>query len=410
MINVMHFADVHFGVENYGKTDPATGLNSRLVDFRNSLNAAIDEALKRDVHLVIFAGDAYKTRDPNQTHQREFASCIRRFVERQIPVVLVAGNHDVPNAKARANAVDIYRTLPLEHVHVFSSPDIRVIDTKVGRVQVAAVPFMSKSSLLTREEYKGKTIEETTNLTVLRYGEHIRELAGKVDPEIPAILVGHFWVKNAQVGAKTHYLNVDEPEVPVAYVANSAFDYVALGHVHKFQNMHKKGNPPVVYSGSIDRIDFSERDDEKGFVFVRLERGKADYEFVPVQTRQFVQIDVKIGRESDPTSKVIKEIAKRHTEGAIVKVTIEVPLEKAPMIRDQDVRKALQDAFLVVGVSKVVTRNERAQRAKLLHEAVDPLKALEMYLLAKNVKTDRKDELLRYAEALVEEVVQEEVS
>ena len=40
----MHFADVHLGVENYGRYDPETGLHSRLVDFRDALNAAIDIA------------------------------------------------------------------------------------------------------------------------------------------------------------------------------------------------------------------------------------------------------------------------------------------------------------------------------------------------------------------------------
>ncbi len=76
-IRLMHFADVHFGVENYGRFDPATGLPSRLVDFRDALNAAIDIALEANVELAVFAGDAYKTRDPNQTHQREFAACRR---------------------------------------------------------------------------------------------------------------------------------------------------------------------------------------------------------------------------------------------------------------------------------------------------------------------------------------------
>ena len=88
VIRCMHFADTHFGVETYGRLDPATGLNTRLLDFRNSLCRAIESALQEGVHLALFAGDAYKSRDPSQTHQREFALCIRRLTEAGVPVAI----------------------------------------------------------------------------------------------------------------------------------------------------------------------------------------------------------------------------------------------------------------------------------------------------------------------------------
>ena len=46
-LRVMHFADVHFGVETYGKYNPETGLNTRLEDFTKALNQAVDGALFR---------------------------------------------------------------------------------------------------------------------------------------------------------------------------------------------------------------------------------------------------------------------------------------------------------------------------------------------------------------------------
>ncbi len=71
-VRVMHFADAHFGVENYGRQDPETGLNTRLLDFKHSLSKAIEMALAEGIDLAVFAGDAYKSRDPRQTDQREF--------------------------------------------------------------------------------------------------------------------------------------------------------------------------------------------------------------------------------------------------------------------------------------------------------------------------------------------------
>ena len=73
MLHLLHLADIHFGMENYGRLDPATGLNRRLLDFTRSVHTAIDYALDHDVHLAIFAGDIYKHRDPDPSWQRAFA-------------------------------------------------------------------------------------------------------------------------------------------------------------------------------------------------------------------------------------------------------------------------------------------------------------------------------------------------
>src|SRR5512143_1227592 len=71
-INVLHFADIHIGMENYGHIDSGTGINSRVIDFLRRFDEVIDYGLSHDVDLVIFAGDAFKTRDPSPTLQREF--------------------------------------------------------------------------------------------------------------------------------------------------------------------------------------------------------------------------------------------------------------------------------------------------------------------------------------------------
>ncbi|MEE8163877.1 MAG: hypothetical protein V3T92_07765 [Anaerolineae bacterium] len=79
MVKLLHFADLHLGVENYGRIDPATGLSTRLMDFLRAYDQVVDYALENDISLVVFAGDAYRTRDPNPTYQREFAKRIHRL-------------------------------------------------------------------------------------------------------------------------------------------------------------------------------------------------------------------------------------------------------------------------------------------------------------------------------------------
>ena len=101
-MRILHFSDLHIGVENYGRIDPETGLSTRLGDFLYSLDQVVEFALNESVDLVLLAGDAYKGRDPTQTHQREFAKRLNRLSRAGIPTFLLVGNHDLPAASSRA--------------------------------------------------------------------------------------------------------------------------------------------------------------------------------------------------------------------------------------------------------------------------------------------------------------------
>src|SRR5215467_4480351 len=96
MIKLLHLADIHIGMENYGRINPETGLNTRLHDFLDVLDEAMDRAISERVDAVVIAGDIYKSRDPSPTHQREFARRVLQLSRSGIEVVLVPGNHDTP--------------------------------------------------------------------------------------------------------------------------------------------------------------------------------------------------------------------------------------------------------------------------------------------------------------------------
>src|SRR3989442_12329525 len=148
MIRLLHLADVHLGVETFGRIDPATGLNSRLADVAARLDEAIDHAIQTRVDLVLVAGDASRSRDPSPTQQREFAKRIRRLSEAGIPTFLLVGTHDLPAASGRANSLDIYETLGVPNVTVGRSTAIYRIETKAGPFQIVALPGSRRSALL----------------------------------------------------------------------------------------------------------------------------------------------------------------------------------------------------------------------------------------------------------------------
>src|SRR5438552_18749954 len=81
MIRMLHFADIHIGMENYGRTEPNTGLSTRVVDFLKRMDEMIAYARANGADVAIFAGDAFKNRQPNPTFQREFAWRVRDLAE-----------------------------------------------------------------------------------------------------------------------------------------------------------------------------------------------------------------------------------------------------------------------------------------------------------------------------------------
>ena len=144
-VSVLHLADVHIGMENYGRLDPATGLNGRVMDFLRRLAGVVDYALENEVDLVLFAGDAYKSRDPNSTYRREFARRIKRLADAGIPVVLLVGNHDLPAVKRRASSIEIFRTLEVPNVLVAGRESLHTLE------QYGLVTGVDKQGFVVRE-------------------------------------------------------------------------------------------------------------------------------------------------------------------------------------------------------------------------------------------------------------------
>ena len=274
MLHLLHLADIHFGMENYGRLDPASGLNRRLIDFTRSVHSAIDYALDHAVHLAIFAGDIYKHRDPDPSWQRAFAGCVRRLAEAEVPVVILVGNHDQPNTLGKAHAVEIFDTLGLPRVTVISKPELHTIKTAAGPVQVAGFPYMTRSFMLSRDRYKELSIADAHREMIRQAEEILRSLAAQLDPSLPAVLTLHGSVTNAILSSEQSIMMVGhDPVIPLSALTNPAWDYVALGHIHRHQDLHQGAQPPVVYAGSIERIDFGEEREDKGFVWAQVEKG-----------------------------------------------------------------------------------------------------------------------------------------
>ena len=407
-MRILHFADVHIGVENYSRVDPETGLSTRLADFLATYDEVVSYALDNRVDLALFCGDAYKSRDPNQTHQREFAKRVARLANEGIPVFLLVGNHDTPHVIGRATALEIFQTLDVPRVVTGDSTRTYRIATAAGPLQVVAVPWIRRSAFLARDEMRGLTPEQVNEAIQERLARIVRTQAEGLDPNVPAVLAGHVSVSEAKTSSEQSMMLGRDHVLLKSDVALPAFDYVALGHIHRHQVLGR--DPMVVYSGSLQRIDFGEEGDEKGFCVVDLDPSRPvgsrlrDFRFCPVDARRFLTIGAKVSMgDADPTATVVKAISRHHVEGAVVRVQISLPRELDSHLREGEIRKALEDAHFVASISKEVLEERRPRLGHAHPQGLDPTEALRLYMEDRNVPKDRAQVLLRYARGLMED-------
>ncbi|MBD0346995.1 MAG: exonuclease subunit SbcD, partial [Coleofasciculus sp. Co-bin14] len=296
MIKVLHLSDIHMGSGfSHGQINPVTGFNTRLEDFVNTLSQCIDRAIglcphspnAEPVDLVLFGGDAFPDATPPPYVQEAFASQFRRLVDAGIPTVLLVGNHDQHSQGQGGASLCIYRTLGVPGFIVGDSINTHRIETRKGPVQLITLPWLTRSTLLTRPETEGLALAEVNELLTQRLEPVLEAEIRRLDPEVPTVFLAHLMADRANLGAE-RFLAVGKGfTIPLSMLTRPCFDYVALGHVHRHQNLNKSNDPPVIYPGSIERVDFSEEKEDKGYVLVELERGSAQWEFYPLPVRTF---------------------------------------------------------------------------------------------------------------------------
>lgn len=325
-VRVLHFADAHIDIANYGRYDPATALPVRVMDFLSSLDQIIDRAVFEPVDLVIFAGDAYKNRNPQPTFQREWGKRIMRLSTAGIPTILLIGNHDVSPAAGRANTLQEYKTLEVPNVFVASKIELLGPAVLGKPIQVITIPYISRSALLTRAEVAGKGIEELLNIIEDRVSDHIQRLIEQAEPDIPLILTAHASVHGAKYGSERSVMLGQELILSGSIVKDKRFDYIALGHIHKHQSLNGNNQPPIVYSGSIERIDFGEVKEEKGFVLVDVKRGETKWQFNKLNTRRFIDIAIETPSADSFMDDIMASLPEPDkVAGAICRVNLSYP-------------------------------------------------------------------------------------
>lgn len=403
MIKILHLSDIHMGSGfSHGRLNPDTGLSTRLEDFVNTLSRCIDRALAEPVDLVLFGGDAFPDATPPPFVQEKFASQFRRLVGAQIPTVLLVGNHDQHSQGQGGASLCIYRTLGVPGFMVGDRLTTHHIQTRNGAVQVITLPWLTRSTLLARPETEGLSLAEVNQLLIERLRVVMEGEIRRLDPNVPTVLLGHLMIDNACYGAE-RFLAVGKGfTIPLSLLIRPCFDYVALGHVHRHQNLNASNDPPVIYPGSIERVDFSEEKEDKGYVMVELERGKVQWEFCPLPVRSFCTINVDLANAADPQSALLKAIEKKNIQDAVVRLIYKLRSDQIDLIDSATIHQALSPAHNYTIQPELVSQLARPRVPELgTSNSIDPLEALKTYLDNRSDLKDIANGMLEAAQQLL---------
>jgi DNA repair protein SbcD/Mre11 len=399
-ITLIHVSDIHFGSgEVHGKINPASGLNIRFEDFVQALAKVVDYAIEHKADVFLFSGDAYRNASPEPIYQKFFARELKRLSDASIQTVLVVGNHDQIMRSNSSHAMSVFQSLEVPGIITIDKPTSVKLNTANGALQLIGLPHITRHQLMTMEKYANLPAAAIDRVLIEHITDLLRGYYEDLDPEIPTVVTAHMGVDSALAGIEQELLIGYTLTFPAEMFIDKRIDYVALGHIHRHQVIRKE-EPAIVYAGSLERVDFGEEKEDKGFLSVSIERGKTAFEFCSITPRPFITISVDLTESSEPMSKLSDAVKKAMKPGCVLRIKYILSEQQMPLIEEDKLRQLAHEALTVKLQPEIVQSQRRARLPQLTESSVtSPMMALETYL--DEVAPERKDCLLERARDLM---------
>jgi exonuclease SbcD len=320
-----------------------------------------------------------------------------------IPTLLLVGNHDLSPSIGRAHAIQEFDTLEIPHVSVLAKPDFISSEALGLPAQVIAIPWISRSALMAATDAHASDQAEVYEDIEQRIHDVVEDLLREADPNLPTILTAHASVQGATYGSERMVMLGADLVLPTSLVKDTRLDYVALGHIHKWQNLNEGSHPPVIYPGSIERVDFGEANDDRFFVTADVSRGHADVHWRKLDgARRFIDRYVRVEYDHDVMGTLLDALPdERLIDGAIVKLTVEYPREYDALIDETELRKHTATAFEFHLIKRPQSTTRIRLPADQTISSLSPLELLDQYWKAAHMNPAQADELKDLARGII---------
>lgn len=273
---ILHTADLHFGKKLHG-----FDLSDQMELFINWL---CDLVKSEEITHVLVAGDVFDMANPSAESMHLYYKMLKRLSDLSCGVIITAGNHDsaallnAPAALLKAFDISIVGSAPL-------NPEDCLIPIELNgelKCIIAAVPYLRDSDI--RRSVSGETYHDKLKAVregIKSYYDKVAEACINNYHGIPVIAAGHLYAAGCESSDSEREIQIGNLAGVDAGTFNEAFRYVALGHIHKPQEVGRSGR--IFYSGSPYPLSFSERSQNKFVRKIHVENGelKSDQIAVP---------------------------------------------------------------------------------------------------------------------------------
>ncbi len=266
-MRILHTSDWHLG--QYFFTQ------SRLEEHRLFIDWLLDTIKNEQIDVVIIAGDVFDTASPPSYARELYHQFVVKAYTLNCQLVIVGGNHDSVAVLNESKQV-----LHCLNTHVVASVDgdlsaqLLELPNKRGETGalVCAVPFLRPRDLLSTQVGKDEKLRrQELSQAISTHYHSLFQLAQQhsayIEHGVPIIGTGHLTALGITQSDSERDIYIGTLE---GFSASQfpAFDYLALGHIHRAQMIG--GNPKYRYSGSPLALSFNESSTQKSLVMVDL--------------------------------------------------------------------------------------------------------------------------------------------
>jgi len=400
---IFHSADWHIGELPGPVID---GKNARLQDTLSCADYLVEYAQSERPDAILISGDLF---DKSKLWGDNMLSLIDESVIRLralagiAPTVLMFGTDNHDSKKAFENI----KNMRINGLAVITDPECGVIETQSGPLQVAAIPGFDKGYF--RAKNPGMAPAEESMMCSKFLGDMVNGLSAQLDPTIPSVLMAHYTVVGCELDNGQHVFTQSEVVLPKEALAGSAFDLVALGHIHRAQRVEGI-EKPVFYSGPVNGITFNEEGQDKGFWMHEIGTIEGDEysempnyvgsEFVKTPSREFLSLKWD---EKDIGGFIDQGLYENDAsfEGRIIRLGYSCSDELNKQLNRKALEKALYEAgaFHVAEIKPEKITTDLVKQE--LTETSGPLENLHTWLTAEGFSTEDITPIIELARPLV---------
>ena len=399
-MRILHTADWHL-TERLKMEDRQPDIKARLEEIAGYL-----DEYKVDVMLI--AGDMFSqcTRmDDLEKAMADVNSIFKPFLLRSGTIVAISGNHDnehffsmLRTVLDLATPVDPTRPgpRPSGRLYIAAQPTILELADKGGQsVQFVLLPYPTPRRYLKDEQTKYKSLAQKHQWLHDRLLDRLAQMKQMLKEQLPAVMVSHIHVRGSQINTPYHLSESDDiiyeqGEIPTYWA------YMAYGHIHKPQPIG--GIPHAHYAGSIERLNYGERCDDKSVVLVNVgpHGRQGQPACLPLNATPFYRIEI-LNPETD-----MQGLRERYPDADRALVSYRLvykPGEHNPSSIDQELKKVFRRVYdKSIDAEGSVLPSEDQQSAASLR---DVPRTVEGYLQERLADHPDKEDVLRLARELL---------